>query len=392
MERNRAEYLVYQADFMLDLSWQGAAYLGGVVSPPETCAAYLLHYRPGSLERLAPVWQGWSIRVFRLDGEAEDLPQNPLFRERYRGFMDYDALAATADPVGAGLSLASAGMASGDPERVSAGLLLMSRDPFAVPAGAAVGPLQFLVHAHLEGAYGIMELEEDFLGYLAPWGPHPEIRLDLVRPWKGPASGTRRFASTVWRFPRGCSVTFRFTQDVRRRQRFRGGDNTAEDLSSLLTRDFISRICRRGTGIGADGLLELLPPAREGAFSMVYYNSDGGRAAMCGNGARCICRFAATAGVVKEGSEFLFTSDSGTHRGLVTSRNTARVWMTEPSVAFLTREIDFGRKWPVSLVDTGVPHAVVFREDIHDGSFEQWAEALRSTPRDLGPRGANADG
>lgn len=182
MERNRAEYLVYQADFMLDLSWQGAAYLGGVVSPPETCAAYLLHYRPGSLERLAPVWQGWSIRVFRLDGEAVDLPQNPLFRERYRGFMDYDAaLAATADPVGAGLSLASAGMASGDPERVSAGLLLMSRDPFAVPAGAAVGPLQFLVHAHLEGAYGIMELEEDFLGYLDRWGPDPEIRLDLVR-------------------------------------------------------------------------------------------------------------------------------------------------------------------------------------------------------------------
>lgn len=185
-------------------------------------------------------------------------------------------------------------------------------------------------------------------------------------------------------------MTFRFTKMSGAGNDFVVVDNTSEDLSSLLTRDFISRICRRGTGIGADGLLELLPPAREGAFSMVYYNSDGGRAAMCGNGARCICRFAATAGVVKEGSEFLFTSDSGTHRGLVTSRNTARVWMTEPSVAFLTREIDFGRKWPVSLVDTGVPHAVVFREDIHDGSFEQWAEALRSHP-DLGPRGANAD-
>jgi hypothetical protein len=182
MEENRAEYLVYQADFMLDLSWQGAAYLGGVVSPPETCAAFLMQYRPESLQRLAPVWQGWSLRVFRLDGRAADLPQNPLFRERYRSFMDYDAaLAATAEPVGTGLSLASRGMAAGDPDRASAGLLLMSGDPVAVPPEAAVGPLQFLVQAHLDGTYGIRELEEDFLAYLDGWGPDPAIRLDLVR-------------------------------------------------------------------------------------------------------------------------------------------------------------------------------------------------------------------
>lgn len=182
MAENRAEYLVYQADFILDRSWQGTAYLGGVVSPPETGAACLMHYRPEALERLAPVWQGWSIRVFRLDGEAAALPQNPLFTERYRSFMDYDAaLAATADPVGAGASLAAAGMASVDPDRVSAGLLLMSRVPAAVPADAAVGPLQFLVQAHLEGLYGITELKEDFLAYLDAWGPDPEIRLDLVR-------------------------------------------------------------------------------------------------------------------------------------------------------------------------------------------------------------------
>jgi diaminopimelate epimerase len=167
-------------------------------------------------------------------------------------------------------------------------------------------------------------------------------------------------------------------------------DNTRGELSSVLTRGFISRICRRGTGIGADGLLELLPPAGEGAFSMGYYNSDGGRASMCGNGARCICRFAATEGLVKEGEEFLFTSDSGTHRGLVTSRDTARVWMTEPSVAFLERVIPSGPAWPVSLVDTGVPHAVIVRDHIHDGSFERWAGALRSHPG-LGPGGANAD-
>ncbi len=185
-------------------------------------------------------------------------------------------------------------------------------------------------------------------------------------------------------------MTLRFTKMSGAGNDFIVVDNTGGDLSPLLTGAFIAGICRRKTGVGADGLLELLPPARGGVFSMGYYNSDGGRAPMCGNGARCICRFAAAAGLVEEGVEFLFTSDSGLHRGLVASGDTARVWMTEPSVAFLEREINFGPVWPVSLVDTGVPHAVTVRSHIHDGSFERWAEALRSHP-DLGPGGANAD-
>lgn len=182
MEDNEAEYLVYQADFLLDMSWQGVAYLGGVTGVDESSVAFSLQYRPETLERLFPVWQGESLRVFRLDGTPSmPRPVPPLFNGRYRRFFDYEgALSLVADPVGTGLALASRGMALTDPCAVSAGLLILSRNSFRVPTDAAIGPLQFLVQAHLSGDYGMLELEEDFLAYLHGWGPDPEVRLDLV--------------------------------------------------------------------------------------------------------------------------------------------------------------------------------------------------------------------
>jgi diaminopimelate epimerase len=167
-------------------------------------------------------------------------------------------------------------------------------------------------------------------------------------------------------------------------------DNTGGDLDGALQPDFVQELCRRCLGVGADGLLELLPPEGPEAFRMRYYNSDGGRASMCGNGARCICCFAMSRGLVEEGREFIFASDAGLHTGLAISEDTAKVWMTEPKVVFMNRRMDFGITEPVSLVNTGVPHAVVMRTTLEDGTFEKFAPLLRHHPL-LGPEGANAD-
>src|SRR5712692_11457753 len=67
-------------------------------------------------------------------------------------------------------------------------------------------------------------------------------------------------------------------------------DNRAGEIH--LNSAQIARICDRHRGIGANGIL-LLEKARNGAdFRMRYFNSDGGEAEMCGNGARCFARFA----------------------------------------------------------------------------------------------------
>ncbi len=133
---------------------------------------------------------------------------------------------------------------------------------------------------------------------------------------------------------------------------------------------------------------------REGgeyAFRMKYYNSDGGPADMCGNGARCICRFALELGLVKIREEFLFQSDAGVHRGLVTGHSESRIWLTEPTLHFTGRTIEVGNETlSVGFADTGVPHAVVMTRSLEDGSFQALAPLIRSHPL-FGRQGVNVN-
>src|SRR5438067_12877891 len=67
-------------------------------------------------------------------------------------------------------------------------------------------------------------------------------------------------------------------------------DNRAGEVR--LGPEQIAKICDRHRGVGADGVLLIEPATNSADFRMRYYNSDGGEAEMCGNGARCFARFA----------------------------------------------------------------------------------------------------
>ena len=83
---------------------------------------------------------------------------------------------------------------------------------------------------------------------------------------------------------------------------------SAEELSGLAR-----RFCARRTGIGADGILAyMLPDDAQHQYRMKYYNADGSLGTMCGNGARCLARFARKAGVVEETMQF--ESDAGIYK------------------------------------------------------------------------------
>ena len=153
-----------------------------------------------------------------------------------------------------------------------------------------------------------------------------------------------------------------------------------------LTLDF-SRLaveyCRHS---GADGFMAA-DDSDKGDFRLHFYNADGSRGEMCGNGARCICRYAYDLGIAPE--KMVVETDAGLVSGQRLSQDIYRVRLNNPSI------LDLHRKDAIAyaeLGNPGVPHAVA------EYAGDLWAdkEALRESMRALRydaafPKGANVN-
>lgn len=144
-----------------------------------------------------------------------------------------------------------------------------------------------------------------------------------------------------------------------------------------LKRQQIADLCDRRRGVGADGVLVVEKPKVRGAdFRMRYYNSDGGEAEMCGNGARCFALLArAVSG--RKGNVLRIQ----TQAGLVTLQirgQEVQVSMTEPTKLRLGRKLVVaGRKLAVDFLNTGVPHAVLFVRSVRSIDVAKQGRAIR---------------
>jgi diaminopimelate epimerase len=153
-------------------------------------------------------------------------------------------------------------------------------------------------------------------------------------------------------------------------------------------RALFARWCDRRRGIGADGVL-LLERDPDQHFAMRYYNADGGIAEFCGNGARCIARFALDLGLGEAG-EVRFRTDVGVKRARAFADGRIGLWFGEVDAGESLVLEAAGRSFSGRRVGTGVPHLVIPVQRVADIPFAQWARPLRSHPK-LGPAGANVD-
>ena len=164
---------------------------------------------------------------------------------------------------------------------------------------------------------------------------------------------------------------------------------SAQELSSLAR-----RFCPRRTGIGADGLLALQIPEDDAHdYRMKYYNADGSLGTMCGNGARCLARFARFAGLM--GSRLQFESDAGVYAAeLALDPSTAvRLYVQPPQRLQLDIELNASKPagmGPVHFIWTGTEHVVCFVEDVDAAPVGEWGPLLRNDEA-LKPAGANAN-
>src|SRR5580765_4611975 len=152
----------------------------------------------------------------------------------------------------------------------------------------------------------------------------------------------------------------------------------------------VRALCDRRRGVGADGVL-LLEDQAGLDFTMRYWNSDGRPAEFCGNGARCLARYALDLGLGRE-RRVRFATDAGVmeargapHGGGI-ELEFGRVESPEAP-----RELAAsGRSFRGRLVRPGVPHFVVPVERVEWVPVKEWGAARRHHPA-FEPAGANVD-
>lgn len=175
-----------------------------------------------------------------------------------------------------------------------------------------------------------------------------------------------------------------------------GLEHKVENLPELA-----KKLCDRHFGIGADGMM-VVASSEVADVQMIYYNSDGSRGEMCGNGIRCFSKFVFEKGIVTKTS-FQVETLSGI-KGIeltIAEDQVERVAVDMGSWSFLAAEIPVetnklefiketihveGMALEVSGVLMGVPHAVIFVDEINEAETVQWGsfiEQLKIFPKKI---------
>jgi diaminopimelate epimerase len=164
-------------------------------------------------------------------------------------------------------------------------------------------------------------------------------------------------------------------------------DNRNQSMDGIDLTHFITTVCRRKMSVGADGLI-LIESSEKADFRWRFYNSDGSRAEMCGNGARCAARYAVVNGIA--GRNLSFETDAGIVSGEVQAER-AKVKMPEPADLRLDITIALAdRSVSASSINTGVPHVVIMQDRVEDVDVCGIGRAIRHHEA-FAPAGTNVN-
>lgn len=157
----------------------------------------------------------------------------------------------------------------------------------------------------------------------------------------------------------------------------------------------IARIlCERHMSIGADGLMVVDAPTQGGDYKMLFFNSDGSVGEMCGNGARCICRYGYENGLAGEIQTVETTA--GIVTGQRISERLYKIRLNDPTTVKLDSPVEIdGVEYDCSYVELGnpgLPHAVVPYHDLKNADTNELRELGRKIRWYHGfPKGANVN-
>ena len=141
--------------------------------------------------------------------------------------------------------------------------------------------------------------------------------------------------------------------------------NLYNDLNEIQ----IKTLCDRRFGIGADGVM-LLNNLAGYDFKMGYYNADGKPSSMCGNGGRCMIRFANDMGIKRD--IYKFMAVDGEHTASIDLDNTIRLKMQD--VTSVESHAAY------AILDTGSPHYIKYSKDVKEIDVFKKGQEIRYSP------------
>ncbi len=171
-------------------------------------------------------------------------------------------------------------------------------------------------------------------------------------------------------------------------------DNRKEKILPNAFPFLAKTLCERHLSLGADGLMIVEAPQKGGDLRLVFFNPDGTEGEMCGNGARCLCRYAFENGL--SGEMQTLETKAGSVTGKRISTRDYQIALPLPSVLIPDFPLTVnGTVYPCAyaeLGDPGIPHAVV----PIDGLADYPEEALRRLGRAIRchsafPKGVNVN-
>ena len=161
----------------------------------------------------------------------------------------------------------------------------------------------------------------------------------------------------------------------------------------VFSKENIVNLCDRRLGIGADGLI-YLSLNEEKHPAMAYFNADGSRGEMCGNGLRAAVLFAFKIGLLQTGIEQIVAADDGPHRVMLKNPEEIQVemflWPDNSKIPLENLELPRGSS-ALGFLNTGVPHLVLeIYAEITKGDLLKWGKRLRYDAA-FQPQGTNVN-
>ena len=151
----------------------------------------------------------------------------------------------------------------------------------------------------------------------------------------------------------------------------------------VLSEELIFKMCDRRVGIGADGLIILMPSDNHD-FRMRYYNCDCKESTFCGNGGRCIAAFAHQQGIIK--NEALYEAVDGIHKAKVSEISSGEYLVELSMRDILSFKLDDNSL----LIDTGSPHYVMKVNNLKDLDVKNAGAEIRYD-KNISSDGVNVD-